>query len=256
MSVRVGRVPYARGRQCPLPSYPDHTNVVCLTASSPYGSLSPYELRDKDGRCLENLWQFAKIYSTVPAVSRKQSRRDGAVVWDHPAETHVMKGEILPAYWGWRKKGMDTVEAVRYPVTFDLDRRASCRGALWNPEPGADQSVPWVGASVAACLDYVQARKTIYVPIYEAAVREQVQFKDLVARLKAGENLLIIEVDGPHQESLQYYMDTYSVTSDFIEGGTVLATEGNLDILLNDTLHPYGHGYCLARCLIRETLVA
>ena len=252
MSVRVGRVPYARGRRCELPSYPDHTQIVCLTTSSPYGSLSPYELRDEKNRCLENVWQFAKIYPSVPAVSRVRSRTDKRVVWQHPAEIHIAGDEIREDYWRWRKKGMDTHDPIRYPVTFNEEQRASCLGALWNPQPGADQALPWQGASLSSCLNYVDARKTIYVPLYESAVKAKPQFMELVNRLTSGENLLIIEVDGPHQESLSHYQQEYGVASDFIEGGSVAATEENLDILLNDTLHPYGHGYCLARCLIRS----
>jgi hypothetical protein len=43
-----------------------------------------------------------------------------------------------------------------------------------------------------------------------------------------GENLLIIEVDGPHQEDLQYYKDKYGVSDNFIENGTMLVTKDNI----------------------------
>lgn len=88
--------------------------------------------------------------------------------------------------------------------------------------------------------------------LYERLVVKQKQFLELVERLKKGENLLILEVDGPRQECLSYYMEKYSVKENFIEGGTILATDENLDIMLNDAKHPYGHGYCLARALMKS----
>jgi hypothetical protein len=63
---------------------------------------------------------------------------------------------------------------------------------------------------------------------------------------KKGENLLIIEVDGPHEEDLEYYMKKYDVKKDFIENNTMLVNEENIKVMLNDGKHPYGHGYCLA----------
>lgn len=251
MSIRVGRIAYIKGRQGPLPQYPDHSPIVCLTASSPYGSLSPYELRDDQGRCIENLWQFAKVYPAVPEIRRVRGRRDQTVVFQHPAETHVTKDlEILPAYWAWRAKGMSAPDPIRYPVTYDVDLRASCLGALWRDDEG-DPQTPW-NAKVTEALDYISARKRIYVPLYEKYVTAQPQFRELVKRVRDGENLLILEVDGPHQESMQYYKERYGCTDDFIKNDSVAATHENLHLLLNDPLHPYGHGYCLAKAMLNN----
>jgi hypothetical protein len=98
-------------------------------------------------------------------------------------------------------------------------------------------------------LTYVQARKQIYLPIYCELVKQQPQFKRLVDRWRNGENLLILEVDGPHQESLAYYQEKYGVGESFIEHDTILATFQNLKIMLNDVKHSFGHGYCLAAAL-------
>ena len=83
-------------------------------------------------------------------------------------------------------------------------------------------------------------------------VKKEPQFIFLLNKLKAGANLLIIEVDGPHQESLPYYMEKYGAPINFIENGTMLATRENLNIMLEDEKHPYGHGYCLAIALLME----
>ena len=75
------------------------------------------------------------------------------------------------------------------------------------------------------------------------------EFAELKKRYKSGEKLLIIEVDGPHQESMDYYKDKYGVDDDFIVNSTVLVNDKNMDILLNDPKHPFGHGYCIGWAL-------
>lgn len=78
----------------------------------------------------ENLWQFGKIYETVPISVQRYSRFDNTVIWDWPVERHVRRAEpstsvrdyvretdeILPTYWKWREEGMKLNAAVRYPV--------------------------------------------------------------------------------------------------------------------------------------------
>lgn len=52
------------------------------------------------------------------------------------------------------------------------------------------------------------------------------------------------------QRSLGHYQERYGVSDDFIERGTMLATLDNLSIMLNDSEHAFGHGYCLAAALL------
>jgi len=75
------------------------------------------------------------------------------------------------------------------------------------------------------------------------------KFEKLKSLIDKGKNLLIIEIDGPHEEDKQYYMKKYSVDEDFIIDNTMEASINNLAIMLRDTLHPFGHGYCLAMAL-------
>jgi hypothetical protein len=83
-------------------------------------------------------------------------------------------------------------------------------------------------------------------------VRKYDLFRELVVRLQNGENLMIVEVDGPHEESLGYYKSLYGVGNDFIEDNSMEATPANIEIMLNDAKHPFGHGYCLAASLLKE----
>jgi len=254
--IRVGTIKYTKGGQI-NPSYPGFTPIIVLTKSSAYGSLGPYvitvdstDIEGYEGEnypvIFENLWQFGKIYETVPKSTQRYSRFDNTVIWNWPAERHVNRSNkcdvrdyiqeddtILPEYWKWREAGMKCNAAVRYPVGKSHTSKCIC----YLTEKGEQ-------------LNYVQARCLIYCRYYINCVKSKPQFKKLKDRLNKGENLLIIEVDGPRAESMDYYMETYGVPEDWIQDNTILINEDNLNIMLTDTKHAFGHGYCLAMALL------
>ena len=247
--IRVGRCKYDSKGSVSYPSYPGFVNIVVMMRShSNYHPLSPYELKNSQGQILENIWQFSKIYAKVPKSVQKYSRWDQTVIWDYPAETHFIpdpedpedfsRGQILDSYLVWRKKGMNAKYPIRYPVGFS--NRHKCLFSMANMADG----------TLSEPLDYIEGRKQIYVPLYLDMVSKQSVFADLKKMLQNGTNLLIIEVDGPHQESMDYYKEKYGVADDFIKSDSMLATADNLLIMLNDPKHPFGHGYCLAMALL------
>ena len=243
--IRVGRCTYEGGNRRD-PSFEGFTPILVLTKSSEYGSIGPYVLKDEKGRIMENIWQFSKVYEYVPPVTQSYSRWDKRIIWQWKGEKHVRKCEdgsfdLLPDYFSWRQAGMYAKDAIRYPVGYN--HRGKCLFSLKEDENGD---------IIPKRLDYIQARKEIYYPVYRDLVRKEKQFIELKERVMKGENLLLVEVDGPHMESLKYYQDKYGVADDFIVNNTMLATPENLDIMLNDPLHPYGHGYCLANALLFE----
>jgi hypothetical protein len=238
--IRVGRRIYTETGFVD-PSYPNFIPILVLTKCTEYGDeLGPYDLKDEEGRIFENIWQFSKIYNYVPPTTCVYSRFDKTVTWNHPHEVHIEKDIPTPAYWKWKEKGFNNPYYVRYPVGFK--HRGQCVGALKQYE--MENKNP-----IYIMLDYVESRKEIYLPEYVRLVKTKPKFEKLRKMLKEGKNLLIIEVDGPHQENLEYYKEKYDVGDDFIVNNTMLATKENLDIMLNDTLHPFGHGYCLAVAL-------
>jgi hypothetical protein len=236
--IRVGRRKYAPNGTFVDPSYFDYTPILCLTKSSPFGDIGPYVLADDQGRIMENIWQFSKVYTNVPAVKLFESRYNKKVIWQHPAEIHVEADEPNAKYWAWRQKGMTAIYPIRYPVGFS--NRQNCLYALKENPDG----------TISEPMDYVQARKSIYVPVYCSMVKTHPKFIDLKKRAESGEKLLIIEVDGPHQESMEYYKQTYGVPNSFIIKNTIGVTEHSMQIMLNDPKHPFGHGYCLAMALL------
>lgn len=237
--LRVGRRIYDKTGKYKDPFYSNFTPIIVLTKSTAYGSLGPYVLKDDGGRIMENIYQFSKCYREVPAVKLCYSRYDMTTTWDHPAETHIdSSGNLTPEYWNWRAKGMYNPFYVRYPP--GCENMNKCQYALHQDENGY----------IIGPLDYIQSRKQIYLPIYCKLVKKESQFIELKKRLQDGENLLIIEVDGPHQESLDYYKSKYDVDDNFIENSTMLVNRKNIQIMLNDEKHAFGHGYCLAMALL------
>lgn len=236
------------------PSLEGFDNILCLTKSTPYGSLSPYALISeivlsngvKINANLENIWQFSKLYPTLNESIQNKSRYDSTVIWRHPAEVHVKDGVIQKEYWLWRDKGFATNEAIRYPVGFNDRHKCMCSVHF---EDGQYEF-----------LNYVNARKKIYLPNYLKSLDNLTvnsvgyeKLNTLRSKLRSGENILIIEIDGPHYESMSYYKENYSVNDDFIfPNNTSIINKEKLHLFLNDTKHPFGHGYCLAWKLLHE----
>ena len=245
MELQQGNICVGRRNGNKYPSKKGYTRIVVLMPSSPYGGkkwvpLSPYYLKDDKGALVENIWQFSKYYRSVPHSHQMYSRFSKKVIWEHPSEVHETNGYPNQAYLAWREKGIQNTDAVRYPVGYN--HRGECVSAYKEHDDGfVDLDTP---------LDYVTARKEIYLPVYTKAVKKHPLFDALKEKLKNGENLLIIEVDGPHQESLSYYKELYGVGDDFIEDDSILVTKENMDIMLNDPKHNFGHGYCLAMALL------
>lgn len=243
--IRVGRCLYGKQGSRIDPYIPGFKTIVVLTKSaSKWGAIGPYELKDEEGHIMENVWQFSKVYPRVDATKQRKSRYEGAVVWEHPSEAHVTNpcrgaapDNLTPAYWAWRQKGFNAPLAVRYPPGYG--KMEGCIGSLIGPRE-----------SLVGPVGYIEARKLLYLPLYTRLARRSPRFAELRRMLGKGEKLLIVEVDGPHQESLDYYMQTYGVGPEFIKSHTVEANAMNLKLLLNDGRHPFGHGYCLAAALL------
>lgn len=234
--IRVGRSTYDTNGKIVYPTCEGFEQIIVIMKShSKYYSLSPYYLKNDKNQIMENVWQFSKVYEVVPKSIQHYSRYDKTVIWEYNEERHIKNEVVLPAYWKWREKGMNNEHAVRYPVGFK--NKSLCKFCI----PKDDHSLK---------LDYVQSRAQIYIPTYCALVKECKQFKELKQKLKKGINLLIIEPDGPHQESMEHYKSEWSVEDKFINHNTMLATEDNLLIMLLDEKHSFGHGYCLAAALL------
>jgi hypothetical protein len=77
--VRVGIFDVTKGKDLKHYKmlYPDYKiYVVMMKSHSKYYPLSPYFLKDDDGRILENIWHFQKTFHEIPKSVQKKSRWD------------------------------------------------------------------------------------------------------------------------------------------------------------------------------------
>jgi hypothetical protein len=225
--------------------YDGFVKIVVMTPSNSkkWFPLSPYSMKTVDGVNFENYYQSSRVYPTVPYTKQVYSRWDSRVIWERDAEQHVTDGHLTSTYKKWRDDLRDNEDPVRYPVGRHWRKHAIYAiDAPRNASLEELESKPHLG--------YIEARKQIYLKTYVELVRKIPEFFKLREMVRKGTNILIIEVDGPHEESLDYYIERYNVDKDFIVGGTILATSENLNIMLNDTKHSFGHGYCLAWALL------
>lgn len=242
--IRVGKLQYSKGKQV-YPTFENFTPIVVLTKSSKYGHLGPYVLKDEQGRIMENIWQFSKVYEWVPYSIQKLNQYSSKVVWEWPDEFHIKDGKLTPEFWKWRTSGMNAREPIRYPV--GKTARKNCIGSLSEIDENKIKNNKNNDFSIL--LDYVESRKKIYFEVYCRLVKQQKDFYKLQERLRNGENLLIIEVDVAYND-MPYYKEKYNVPDDFIKNNTMLVTIENMKIVLNDTKYPCGHGYGLAMALL------
>lgn len=244
--IKVGRCIYPEKTITEIDGFVT-INVLC--GKYKYSPLSPYSLTDDNGSIIENVWQFSKVYMRVPEVDITLNKWS-KLKWKWPSETHVdSQYNVTPKYRAWRSAGMKFKSAIRYPVGFDY--RHKCVASWWCPECTSHEVCNHEGEY----MDYIQARKNIYMPLYCNSVIKHDLFRDLLGLLLNGVNLLIIDVDGPHQELLSYYQEKYGVGSDFINDNAVDVTNDNMQILLSDSKKPFGHGYCLAIALYKVALL-
>lgn len=242
--IRVGKCHYQNGKMI-CPSYNNYTNiVVMLKSSSKYWPLSPYYLLDEQGRIMENIYQFSKVYGYIPNSLQYKSQYDRTIIWNHPAENHFVNGQVTNEYLNWSNKGKRAKDAIRYPVGFK--HRHNCLFALAENDDGV--------IDISNQLNYIDTRKKIYVKEYCRLSKQIDIFKELKTRLDNGENLMIVEIDGPREKSMSYYKQKYGVADDFIQNDSMEVNQKNIQIMLNDPKHPFGHGYCLAMSLLDKDI--
>jgi hypothetical protein len=224
MSVKVTKYNYRTRMMPDIPGY--HNILVHTSGCNVGGDLSPFVLTDDKGRLLENVWQFAKVYSKVHP-QNQFNRYSGVVTWHHPGETHVDNNDVLtPGYFKWRERGMTNEYPVRYPNGYK--GKDECLYCLWENER----------------LGYIEARKRVYCGEY-IKYHNTPHFKQLKNMLNDGVNLNIVEVDGPNT-ALQY--PPYNQIGLTNPGMDI--NEENVRMLLNDPRNPFGHGYVIATLLL------
>lgn len=256
--IRVGTRKYNPDGSYSDPKYKDYIPCVCLTASTTYGSLGPYVVRvveegDEKGALIENVWHSFKVLPTIPAVKSFVSRYDKTTAWEYGSCNHIKEGSStvdMVSWLLWHDKLSHNAYPVRYPFSYSPEIRSTTRGVI---DPDVVQTYRKnnnVQVFSDSLLGVAEGRKKVYFRYYIPAVKLQPKWHKLNAMLQSGENLLLIDVDGPRQESLDYYKRVYGVGDDFIESNSQMISGEVLKIMVNDIKHSCGHTYGLAASLL------
>jgi hypothetical protein len=261
--IRVGRIlkSNTNGKK-KFPVTNGYKNIIVTSHNkSKLGSaLSPYVLKDKKGRIMENIWQFAKIYVQVGPQRQKEWTRDPEVhALGYKKLGRLDLSKITPEYWKWRYEGMHHHKPVRYPNGFQGKDHCIC--CLWPKDgeyPAVLEEIDNEYVEMEQ-LGYIEARKRVYAPIYIDLAKQTEDFAELQAMLDRGENIQILDVDGPDETiygdksvPTPYNKMKKGVHGVNSEVGSIEVTRSNIKAVLHDESQPFGHGYCLAVALLGQ----
>jgi hypothetical protein len=214
---------------------------------TPYYVFSPYHLRtDGEEECqnsgniiFENFWQGSKVYDYVEDIEvyphKKLQGQIKHLSWKYVCnggrEYHLVNGEVTENYKKWRNSLFSCDKPVRYPNGYA--GRMRCQFSLLIT---SDRNIR---------LNYIEARKRIYVQEYCRLVRKLPEYLQLLNKVRSGENICICEIDVPSKEKKGYY-------NNVDENGLYYADLVTLNQLLNDPSEPFGHGLCLCLALLED----
>ncbi len=259
--IRVGKLSYPNYRHTEVPGFtPIYVMIDNGKYPDPYNRLSPFHIRDEHKRFMENIWQFsrifpkARLYMGSKAVGPENQHYIGG---GSSGSSGVGSENVTESYLEWRRDGATAKVSTRY--SNGRANRGQVLHAYKEVEPVlSNDTLEQIRSKIdfSRPLDYRTSRYEIYLPLYAKMVQQYPEYDELQRRYLSGENLLILEVDGPFQSDLAYYQQRYGVKSDFITNHSMLATPENLKIMLDDTRHNFGHGYCLAMTLQGITATA
>ncbi len=158
--------------------------------------LGPCDLYRSDGRMLrsknmENAWQYAKVY---------EQHTKGLDRWPYTAIPS-------PEYWKWAKAGWMNPKAARYPMGKGVKPCFS----WWKGKP----------------LNYINARKAIYGPLYAEQVLQTQAWENLYSLYFKKKTLILLDYDAYDHHELGM----------------------SLTDVLNDPKRKMGHAFVLAMLL-------
>ncbi len=179
--------------------------------------LGPIELETGEKvNKFENLWQYSKVYKHLNHIDDD--------------------GEPNKKWKLWREKGFNKLKnnkGIRTPVEVSRLKKLYKEGKIdnWTPEYSYYNNEK---------LDYLKSRKEIYIPQYVKLIKNENAFIVLKEKVKNGENIMIMDLDGP---SLDIYPEGALVTEEFIK------------CMLNNIDRPFGHGYIIAAELLDINII-
>ena len=199
-----------RGVWADTPKGATRVNVTSAqaTASVLRQDFSPMTATGYKGfHCFENYWQSLKRYEGISE------------------ETSV-------AWWKSQTKGKR-----RYPAGKGKRVLHACVPVPRRPaaelRPLEEGGSP--GQRKSRYLDYRTSRKEVYVPEYDALMRATPSFQNLRSRVEAGEDVVVMDFNGPRTPDRGVACDRVTVEL--------------LKRKIHDVATPFGHGYVVAAAL-------
>lgn len=213
--IRIGQQRRAKS----YPTSPAFTTIPAWSrGAGEWKQLSPFYIKFPDGVIFENFWQSFKVW-------RKVDAQKG--VWSHPSETHVDSNDNPNAQWEkWHEKLMKYSEPIRRP-----NGRAIPLYAYFNGEK----------------LSVEEARRKIYIPYLQELYRDHPVYQKLRDKVKSGENIMLIEPDGPLLEAYPNGLEVNLKKLQDLIGVTNYSEEG-----YPEKYRPYGHGYVIALTILED----
>lgn len=114
---------------------------------------------------VENYWQYSKVYVDYTIPPKGLELLNNSMMY-----------EPSPAYFDWRDNGWHTRRAVRYP----MGKGAKPLYSLYQDHK----------------LDYITARKVIYIPAYASAVIRTETYHMLYDAVLSGQDVVLRDFDG------------------------------------------------------------
>lgn len=209
----------------PVSSDSDRFEVYDTTSGGYHADLSPMILGPVhvDGQLfalnIEDGWQGCKVWSFH---MRGHFDEKSKTLWkDEPnkAKHPIESDDWIPEWEKWSKHIRLSGEAKRH--------RAKADPNAVNP------NVPLFSYFQGQRLDYVSARKQMYIPWYAELVQKTESFQYLKVRFQAGTSLILLDPDGQPRDQLWIHQDVHSLTSRINEFSLI-----------------FGHGFVLAAVLM------
>lgn len=221
---------------------------------SEYHMFSPFYLKTDGneenvnigGVIFENFWQgsklFSKVFSCETYAHYTKKGDPKYLTWKYntqngeKGEEHInlKTGEIEPEYYTWRNAVFANKCAVRYPNGRN-NRKLTQFTLLIKKDKTQER------------LNYLDARKHIYVKEYMRLIKKLPEYKKLLDIMKSGKDICIFEIDVPSIGKKGLYGKCVD------KDGYYKADKKTIDELMDDTSEPFGHGLCIAKSLLEDT---
>lgn len=232
--IRIGQTRRAHAH----PSYPGYEHISAWSrGKAPWKDLSPFTIgpvnfvndegEEDSSLIFENFWQSFKVWDRV-AKQNQIVKKTKEKTWVWPAESHIGADGNPNGLWEkWHNSLLHNEYPVRRP-----NGKAVPKYAWWRGKK----------------LDIVAARREIYVPYLKELYRAHPTYQKLLAKFRAGTNLMIVEPDGALLEAYPQGMEISLEKLEELVGKTNYADEG-----YPERYRPFGHGFVIAMCLLEDT---